>query len=130
MLGYTHHDKSPGKAFLRGQQVDLLLLLYLVRCSLLSFLHSFYLVSYLEGGVVPWLHPYRPLAEIRDRFKAKILFLEIYDFGTKNQQNPDRLKNYVFGTKSWQNWDRFKVVNFLFQMSFRSSVVLIKCHFD
>ena len=36
---------------------------------------------------MPWLHSCRPLAEIRDRFTENILFLEIYDFGTKNQQN-------------------------------------------
>ena len=41
---------------------------------------------------MPWLHSCRPLAEIKEKFTEKILFLEIYDFGTKNQQNPDRFK--------------------------------------
>ena len=92
--------KSLGKAFLRKQQIDLLSLLSLVRCLLLSFFAFFLHIQLFRGGIVPWLHPYRPLAEIRERFKEKIAFLEIYDFGTKNQQNRNRLKNYVFGTKS------------------------------
>ena len=95
-------NKVSGQSIFRGQQVDLLSWLCFVRCLLLSFfLHSFYIVvSYLERGIVPWLHPCRPHAEIRDRFKEKILFLEIYDFGTKNQQNRDRLKYYVFETQN------------------------------
>ena len=48
---------------------------------------------------MPWLHPCRPLAEIRDRFTEKILFLEIYDFGTKNQQNWGRFKVLFLGQK-------------------------------
>ena len=54
---------------------------------------AFFLLSQLFRGrsIVPWLHPYRPLAEIRDRFTEKILVLEIYDFGTKNQQKPKQI---------------------------------------
>ena len=78
--------KSLGKAFLRGQQVDLLSFLCLVRCLLLSFFALFLRRQLFRGeGIVPWLHPCRSLAEIRDRFKEKFLFFEIYDFGTKNQ---------------------------------------------
>ena len=58
----------------RGQQVDRLSWLCFIRCLLLSFFCIFfYVFSYLEGGIVPWLHPYRPLAEIRDRFRQKDL---------------------------------------------------------
>ena len=48
---------------------------------------------------MPWLHPCRPLAEIRDRLTEKILFLEIYDFDTKIQQNRDRFKVLCFWDK-------------------------------
>ena len=53
---------------------------------------------------MPWLHPCRSLAEIRDRFTEKILFFEIHDFGTKNQQNRDRFNvgYYIFGIKIYK----------------------------
>ena len=69
---------------------------------LIAILYAhFFLRSQLFRGrsIVPWLHPYRPLVEIRDRFKEKILFLEIYNFGTKNQQNRGRFKVLCFWDK-------------------------------
>ena len=61
------------------------------------FLHS---QLFRGGSIVPWLHPCRTLAKIRGRFTEKSLFLKIYDFGIKNQQNRGRFKNYVLGTKN------------------------------
>ena len=73
---------SLGKAFLRGQQVSCHCYVSLdAYCC--HLLHSFYVVSSLEGGHCVMIHPYRPLVEIRDRFKEKMLFLEIYNFDTK-----------------------------------------------
>ena len=56
---------------------------------------------------MPWPHPCRPLAEIRDRFKEKTYFLEITMFLKKKI---DKIRTD-------------KVVNFLFHHS-------IKCRFD
>ena len=59
------------------------------------FWHSFYIVVSYLGGIVPWPHPCRPLAEIRDRkknIKENINFFRDYVFGTKNRQNRDRFK--------------------------------------
>ena len=62
---------------------------------------AFFLRSQLfrGGSIVLWLHPYRPLAEITDRFTEKTLFLEIYNFGTNNQQNRGRFKVLCFWDK-------------------------------
>ena len=45
------------------------------------FLHIFYIVaSYLGETLCHGPHPSRPLAEVRERFKEKICFLEITMF--------------------------------------------------
>ena len=107
------------------------------------FLHSFYIaISYLGGASCNG----PTLAEIRDRFKGNIYFLEIAMFlGQKNRQNRDRFKvktffrDTVFFKKKLTKLRQIQSCKFLFhylikcrfdQMSFRSSVVLIKCHFD
>ena len=132
-----------GRAFLGGQQVDLLSWFCFVSCLLLPF---FLLYSQLfRGGIVPWPHPCRTLVKNRERFKGKTYFFkECYVSVTKHQQNQDRFKIKIFfrnmflGPK-FTKLDRFKVVNFLFhylikyridQMLFQSNVVLFKYHFN
>ena len=36
-------------------------------------LHSFCIVVSYLGGIKPWPHPWKPLAEIRDKFKEKFI---------------------------------------------------------
>ena len=66
------------------------------------FLHFLYSVSYLEGGALCHGSTLIDLLQKSDRFTEKILFLEIYDFGTKiNKTGADlNLRYYVFGTKN------------------------------
>ena len=88
---------------------------------------------------MPWPHPCRPLAEIRDRFKGKIYFFgDYYVFETKNRQNRDRFKVKTFFRDYYGFWDEkltksgqiqsCKFSHSLFdQVSFRSNIVSIKC---
>ena len=72
------------------------------------------------GGILPWPHPCRPLAEIRDRFKGKNYFLEITMFLEKkiHEIRKDLVINFLF---HYSMKCRFN------QMSFRSSIASIKC---
>ena len=71
-------NKIPWKAFLEGQKSISCHGYVLLDAYCCHFLHSFYIVvSDLEGNIVPWRHPCKPLAEIRNRFKGKTYFLEI-----------------------------------------------------
>ena len=64
------------------------------------FLHFFYVVSYLEGALCHGSTLIDLLQKSETDSDRKILFLEIYDFGTKNNKTGADLKYYVFGTKN------------------------------
>ena len=63
------------------------------------FLHFFYVVSYLEGALCHGSTLIDLLQKSETDSDRKILFLEIYDFGTKNQQNRGRFKVLRFWDK-------------------------------
>ena len=88
--------KSLGKAFLGGNKRSLVMAMFRQMSIAVIFLHSFYVVSYLEGTLCHGSVLCRPLVEIRDRFKEKILFQEIYDFGTKKSTKPGQIKVLCF----------------------------------
>ena len=65
-------NKVPGQTIFRGKQVDFCHNYISLDAYCCHFLLYFYIVvNYLGGGIVPWPHPCRPFAEIRDRFKEK-----------------------------------------------------------
>ena len=76
-------NKIPEQSIFRGatSRSFVMVMFHLILIAVI-FCNFFYIAvsNVFREGHWPWLHPWRPLIEIRDRFKGNIFFLEITMF--------------------------------------------------